>query len=39
MKLCRFDDDRLGLVDGSDVLDVSASLDALPARRWPQPYR
>lgn len=37
MKLCRFDDDRLGLVDGGEVLDVSAALEALPARRWPLP--
>jgi len=37
MKLCRFDDDRLGLVDGSEVLDVSAALETLPVRRWPQP--
>ena len=35
MKLCRFDDDRLGLVDGDDVLDVSAALDAIPPQRWP----
>ena len=35
MKLCRFDDDRLGLVEGDDVLDVSAALDAIPAQRWP----
>jgi 2,4-didehydro-3-deoxy-L-rhamnonate hydrolase len=35
VKLCRFDDDRLGLVDGDDVLDVSAALDAIPAQRWP----
>jgi len=35
MKLCRFDDDRLGLIDGEDVLDVSDALDAIPAQRWP----
>src|SRR5215469_874711 len=37
MRICRFDDDRLGLVEGGDVLDVSAALDALPALRWPLP--
>src|SRR5262245_55942508 len=35
MKICRFDTDRLGLVDGEDVLDVSAALDVLPTQRWP----
>jgi 2-keto-4-pentenoate hydratase/2-oxohepta-3-ene-1,7-dioic acid hydratase in catechol pathway len=37
MRLCRFDDDRLGVVQGTTVRDVSAALDALPARRWPLP--
>ncbi|MCE2481409.1 MAG: fumarylacetoacetate hydrolase family protein [Alphaproteobacteria bacterium] len=37
MKLCRFDDRRLGLVEGERVLDVSAALEALPALRWPVP--
>jgi len=37
MRLCRFNDNRLGLVQGEDVLDVSAALDVLPAVRWPLP--
>lgn len=37
MKLCRFDDRRLGVVEGERVLDVSAALEALPALRWPVP--
>jgi 2-keto-4-pentenoate hydratase/2-oxohepta-3-ene-1,7-dioic acid hydratase in catechol pathway len=37
MKLCRFDDDRLGLVEQDAVLDVSAALDLLPGMRWPLP--
>jgi 2-keto-4-pentenoate hydratase/2-oxohepta-3-ene-1,7-dioic acid hydratase in catechol pathway len=37
MKICRFDDDRLGLVQGGEVLDVSEALDALPAVRYPLP--
>lgn len=37
MKICRFDDDRLGLVSGADVIDVSAALEALPPVRWPYP--
>lgn len=37
MKLCRFDEDRLGLVRGDLVHDVTAVLEALPAVRWPMP--
>lgn len=35
MKLCRFDHDRLGVFLGSEIADVSAALEALPAQRWP----
>jgi 2,4-diketo-3-deoxy-L-fuconate hydrolase len=38
MKLCRFNHDRLGLVEGDAVYDVSAALDALPPARWPVPH-
>ena len=37
MRLCRFDDNRLGLVQGGMVRDVTAALDALPAYRVPFP--
>ncbi len=37
MKLCRFNDNRLGLVQEDQVLDVSEALDALPALRYPYP--
>jgi 2-keto-4-pentenoate hydratase/2-oxohepta-3-ene-1,7-dioic acid hydratase in catechol pathway len=37
MRLCRFDDDRLGLVAGEQVRDVTAVVERLPARRWPFP--
>lgn len=37
MKICRFNDDRLGIVDGDAIVDVSAALDMLPAVRWPYP--
>src|SRR5262249_46019983 len=37
MRLCRFGDGALGLVDGDAVRDVSAALDALPAYRYPLP--
>jgi 2,4-didehydro-3-deoxy-L-rhamnonate hydrolase len=35
MRLCRYDDDRLGLVRGEEVLDVTAALEAIPQQRWP----
>lgn len=37
MRLCRFDGDRIGLVRGALVHDVSAVLANLPGLRWPVP--
>ncbi len=37
MRLCRFDENRLGVVDGANVLDVTAALDVVPAFRYPLP--
>ena len=37
MKLCRFDQNRLGLVDGAQIADVSAALDVIPSARYPLP--
>lgn len=37
MKICRFNDDRLGLVEGEEIVDVTAALDVIPAARWPAP--
>jgi len=37
MRLCRFSHDRLGLVRGDEVFDVTAALEALPAVRYPLP--
>jgi 2,4-didehydro-3-deoxy-L-rhamnonate hydrolase len=38
MKICRFDDDRLGLVsaDEKSVADITTITDDLPAVRWPR---
>ena len=38
MKLCRYDDNRIGLVRGGSVHDVTAILDALPPLRYPVPF-
>jgi 2,4-didehydro-3-deoxy-L-rhamnonate hydrolase len=35
VKLCRFDNDRLGIVQGDQALDVSAALSEIPQQRWP----
>lgn len=35
MKICRFDNNRLGIVQGDDVLDVSKALSVIPQQRWP----
>ncbi len=37
MRLCRFGNDRLGVVDGNHVRDVTSVLDALPSYRHPLP--
>jgi 2,4-didehydro-3-deoxy-L-rhamnonate hydrolase len=37
MRLCRYDDNRLGIVRGTMVHDVTPVLDELPAVRWPFP--
>lgn len=37
MKICRFNEGRLGLVEGDQVYDVSSVLERLPTLRWPVP--
>jgi 2,4-didehydro-3-deoxy-L-rhamnonate hydrolase len=37
VRLCRFDDDHLGVVLGDEVADVSTVLTLLPTVRWPVP--
>ncbi len=37
MKICRFDNNRLGLVQGEEVRDVSAALEVLPSFMYPLP--
>ncbi|MDF2116368.1 fumarylacetoacetate hydrolase family protein [Roseiarcaceae bacterium H3SJ34-1] len=37
MNICRFNGDRLGLVEGPNVFDVTAALRDLPAPAWPYP--
>ena len=37
MKLCRFDQNRLGVVESDTVRDVTAALECLPASQYPFP--
>jgi 2-keto-4-pentenoate hydratase/2-oxohepta-3-ene-1,7-dioic acid hydratase in catechol pathway len=37
MRICRFGENRLGVVDGDQVRDVTAALDVLPPCRYPFP--
>jgi len=34
-RVCRFNDNRFGIVEGSEVVDVTAALHVLPSVRWP----
>lgn len=35
MQLCRFNLNRLGLMEGDDIYDITPALDAIPASTWP----
>lgn len=37
MRICRFNDNRLGIVEGDAVLDVTPALDVIPPMRYPAP--
>ena len=37
MRICRFNENRLGLVDGESILDVTPALEVIPAMRYPAP--
>ncbi|WP_280554723.1 fumarylacetoacetate hydrolase family protein [Halomonas sp. 25-S5] len=37
MRICRFNSDRLGVIEGKEVLDVSEALKCIPAVTWPLP--
>ncbi|MET0240981.1 MAG: fumarylacetoacetate hydrolase family protein [Sphingobium sp.] len=42
MRICRYQETpdgpvKVGVVEGDQILDVSAAADALPAQRWPYP--
>ncbi len=36
-RICRFNDNRLGLREGDRIIDVTPALEVLPSVRWPLP--
>jgi 2,4-diketo-3-deoxy-L-fuconate hydrolase len=38
MKICRFNDDRVGVVENDEVIDVTAVTRELPVFHWPLPH-
>ncbi len=37
MKICRFNENHLGVVEGRNVQDVTEAVDSVPTPAWPQP--
>lgn len=37
MKICRFNDRRLGIVEGDEVIDVTEATGVIPHQKWPLP--
>lgn len=37
MKLCRFGENRVGVVEGNEIIDITRVTAELPAMRWPLP--
>ena len=37
MRLCRYNDDRLGYIKGDQIIDVTDALGVIPEARWPLP--
>lgn len=38
MRICRFDENRLGLAEDDYIFDVTEALEVLPNYRWPVPH-
>jgi len=37
MRICRYNEDKLGLVKGDQLIDVTLALDVVPKTGWPKP--
>ena len=38
MRICRYNADKLGLVKGDQLIDVTLGLEKVPKVRWPRPH-
>lgn len=38
MRICRYNEDKLGLIKGDQLIDVTIALDDIPQQRWPRPH-
>ncbi len=38
MRICRYNDDKLGLIKGDQLIDVTIALDDIPKTGWPRPH-
>jgi 2-keto-4-pentenoate hydratase/2-oxohepta-3-ene-1,7-dioic acid hydratase in catechol pathway len=38
MKLCRYNDNKLGVVESEQLIDVSEAIEVVPETRWPRPH-
>ncbi len=37
MRICRFNDNRLGIIEGDEIFDVTEATQVIPPQRWPLP--
>lgn len=37
MKICRYNDNRLGIIEGNDIVDITPALELLPNHQYPLP--
>jgi 2-keto-4-pentenoate hydratase/2-oxohepta-3-ene-1,7-dioic acid hydratase in catechol pathway len=38
MKLCRYNDNKLGVVENEQLIDVTEAIEVVPETRWPHPH-
>ena len=38
MKLCRYNDNKLGVVEQEQLIDVTEAIEVVPETRWPRPH-
>ena len=38
MKLCRYNDNKLGIVENEQLIDVTEAIEVVPEARWPRPH-